>query len=140
MWLKMTQAQRQEHKLWSQPSRDRYWLHWALTGFGYKFCYLLIVGSQGWESQCASISLKSRRLVCFSEKESVSCSVVFDSVTPRTVTCQAPLSMGFPRQGYWGSLPFPLPGDLPNPEIEPTSLMSPALQTVPCIIGRFFTI
>ena len=53
--------------------------------------------------------------------------------TPRTVTCQAPLSMGFPRQGYWDSLPFPLPGDLPNPENKPTSLASPALA------GGFFT-
>ena len=43
--------------------------------------------------------------------------------TPWTVACQAPLSMGFPRQEYWRGLPFPPPGDLPNPGIEP---MSPA--------------
>ena len=42
-------------------------------------------------------------------------------VTPWTVVCQAPLSMGFPRQEYWIGLPFPPPGDLPDPEIEPTS-------------------
>ena len=36
-----------------------------------------------------------------------------------TVTCQAPLSMGFPRQDYWSGLPFPPPGDLPNPRIDP---------------------
>ena len=41
---------------------------------------------------------------------------------------QAPLSTGFPRQGYWSGLPFPSPGDLPDAGIEPTSLMSPALQ------------
>ena len=35
--------------------------------------------------------------------------------------CQAPLSMGFSRQEYWSGLPFPSPGDLPNPEIEPGS-------------------
>ena len=40
-------------------------------------------------------------------------------VTPRTVACQAPLSMGFSRQEYWSGLPFPSPGDLPNPGIEP---------------------
>ena len=40
---------------------------------------------------------------------------------------QAPLSMGFPRQGYWSGLPFPPTGDLPDTGIEPTSLMSPAL-------------
>ena len=43
-----------------------------------------------------------------------------------TVAHQAPLSMGFPRQEYWSGLPFPSPGDLPYPEIEPGS---PTLQT-----------
>ena len=45
--------------------------------------------------------------------------------TPWTVTCQAPLSMRFPRQEYWGGLPFPSPGDLPDPGIKP---VSPALE------------
>ena len=45
--------------------------------------------------------------------------------TPWTVAHQAPLSMGFSRREYWSGLPFPSPGDLPNPEIEPGS---PALQ------------
>ena len=44
-----------------------------------------------------------------------------------TVACQASLCMGFSRQEYWNWLPFPSPGDLPNPRIKPTSLMSPAL-------------
>ena len=48
-------------------------------------------------------------------------------VTPWTVAHQAPLSMGFSRQEHWGGLPFPFPGDLPNPGIEPASLVSPAL-------------
>ena len=43
------------------------------------------------------------------------------SVTPWTAACQAPLSMGFSRQEYWSGLSFPPPGDLPNPEIKPTS-------------------
>ena len=43
---------------------------------------------------------------------------------PWTVACQAPLSMGFPRQEYWSGLPFPFPGDLPNTGIKP---MSPKL-------------
>ena len=47
--------------------------------------------------------------------------------TPWTVARPAPLSMGFPRQEYWSGLPFPFPGDRPNPEIEPRS---PALQEV----------
>ena len=41
--------------------------------------------------------------------------------TPRTAACQAPLSMVFSRQDYWSGLPFPSPGDLPNPGIEPGS-------------------
>ena len=51
-------------------------------------------------------------------------------VTPWTIVCQAPLSMGFPRQKFWSVLPFPSAGHLPNPGIEP---MSPALQVVSCI-------
>ena len=45
--------------------------------------------------------------------------------TPWTVTHQAPPPMGFSRQEYWSGLPFPSPGDLPDPGIEPRS---PALQ------------
>ena len=52
--------------------------------------------------------------------------------TPQTVASQAPLSMEFSRQEYWGRLPFPPPGDLPDLGIEPTS---------PAFAGRlgFFT-
>ena len=50
-----------------------------------------------------------------------------------TAACQTPQSMEFSRQEYWNGLPFPSPGDLPDPGIEPLSLMSPALA------GRFFT-
>ena len=46
-----------------------------------------------------------------------------------TVACQAPLSLGFPRQEHWTGLPFPFPDDLPYPGIEPMSLMSPALAS-----------
>ena len=46
---------------------------------------------------------------------------------------QAPLSMGFSRQVYWSGLSRAPSGDLPNPEIKPTSLISPAMA------GRFFT-
>ena len=53
-------------------------------------------------------------------------SVMSDSVvTPWTIACQAPLSMGFPRQEYWSGLPFPFPGESSWPRIEPES---PALQ------------
>ena len=43
-------------------------------------------------------------------------------VTPWTVAYQAPLSIGFFRQEYWSGLPFPSPGDLPDPGIKPGSL------------------
>ena len=51
--------------------------------------------------------------------------------TPWTVAHQAPLFMEFSRQEYWSGLPFPSPGDLPNPEIKPQ---------FPSTTGRFFTI
>ena len=54
-------------------------------------------------------------------------------MTPWTVDGQAPLSMGFSGQEYWSRLPFPSPGDLPNPGIELGHPVSPALA------GRFFT-
>ena len=46
-------------------------------------------------------------------------------MTPWTAAHQTPLSMGFPRQEYWSGLPFPTPGDLPDPGIKSGS---PALQ------------
>ena len=45
-------------------------------------------------------------------------SIVSDSATPWTAVHQAPLSMGFSRQEYWSGLPFPSPGDLPDPGIK----------------------
>ena len=58
-------------------------------------------------------------------EESVSCVGLF--VPPWTVSQQAPLSMGYPRQEYWTGLPFPPPGDLSDPGIEPVSPAFPAL-------------
>ena len=54
-------------------------------------------------------------------------------MTPWTVALRAPLVMGFPRQEYRSGLPFPSPGDLPDPGIESESPVSPALA------GGFFT-
>ena len=56
--------------------------------------------------------------------------------TTQTIACQDPLSMGFPRLEHWSGLPFPSRGDLFDSGIKPRS---PALQTVSCIAGRFFT-
>ena len=44
--------------------------------------------------------------------------------TPWTIPCQASPSMGFSRQDYWSGVPFPSPGDLPNPGMEPASPIS----------------
>ena len=58
-------------------------------------------------------------------------SVVSDSfATPGTVACQAPLSMGFSRQGYWSGLPFTSAEAIPDPGAEPVS---------PAFAGEFFT-
>ena len=48
-------------------------------------------------------------------------------VTPWTAAYQAPLSMAFSRQEYWSELPFPTPGDLPDPWVKPVSFTSLAL-------------
>ena len=50
--------------------------------------------------------------------------------TPWTVACQVPLFMRFPRQEHWSGFPFPPPGDLSDPGIEPAS---------PALAGGFFT-
>ena len=61
----------------------------------------------------------------------LSCSVVLDCfVTLWIIACQAPLSMGFSSHEYWSVLPFPSPGDLPNPGIKVAS---------PALAGEFFT-
>ena len=88
---------------------------------------------QGWE--CGKENVQMGRLQMNSElffagllqrSEVKSLSRVRLSVTPWTVAHQAPPSMGFSRQEYWSGLPFPSPGDLPDPGIEPRS---PTLQT-----------
>ena len=59
----------------------------------------------------------------------LSLSCVQHFATPWTLAHQDVLSMGFPRQAYWSGLPFPSPGNLPNPVTEPTS---------PALADRFF--
>ena len=90
------------------------------------------------------------RLVCFlthsvpkpcTKVKMKSLSHVWLFVTPWTVAYQAPWSMEFSRQEYWSGLPFPSPGDLPNPGVEPRSSAlqadtlpsEPPEKTKPCI-------
>ena len=61
--------------------------------------------------------------MCVCAKLPQSCLTLCD---PVDCSYQAPPSMGFSRQEYWKGLPFPSPGDLPNPGIEPAALMPPA--------------
>ena len=69
--------------------------------------------------------------IVFSESES--CSVVTDSATPWTVAHQVPLSTEFSRPEYWSGLPFPSPGNLPDPGIKTRSpvLQADSLQSEP---------
>ena len=83
----------------------------------------------GWSLRCSPETITT--LLISYEREGVSCSVLSDSVTPRTVAHEAPLSIGFSRQEYWSGLPFPSPGDLPEPR-DPTWISQ--------ILSRFFTI
>ena len=99
------------------------------------FCslqFLVIVCDCSASSECLwnyamflAVSLGCVVLSCFSH--------VWPCATPWAIACQAALSMGFSRQEYWSGLPFPPPGDLPNPGIELVSLTTPALA------GGFFT-
>ena len=72
------------------------------------------------EAECAN-----QRIACL-------CAQLLSGVqlfaTPWTVSCQVPLSMGFSWQEHWSVLPFPPPGDLPDPRIKPSSPTSPGLQ------------
>ena len=82
---------------------------------------LVSVSHEGWLSSCIACVLSHVWL--------------FDGIL---VTHQASLSMGFLRQVYWSGLPFPTPGNLPDPRIEPTFPLSPLLQadSLPLNQGR----
>ena len=76
------------------------------------------IGQRRSNWSCPGI-LCSVKHVCVCAKLLWLCLTVYD---PVNCSRQAPLSMRFPRQEYWSGLPFPLPGDLPNPGIQPGSL------------------
>ena len=102
-----------------------------LFGNGLNWGYFALLGA------CSNVwrhSWLSQLVVRKASNVVSACSVTFNSLRPPwTVAHQAPLFMGFSRQEYWNRLPCPPPGDLPNPGLEPTSLVSPAFA------GRFFT-
>ena len=84
------------------------------------FCFL---GFSIFPFLIASLNLASKDVLLV--KSLQQCLTLCD---PWTITCQAPLSVGFPRQEYWSGLPFPSPGDLPDPGIK-------TMPYIPCI-GR----
>ena len=71
-----------------------------------------------WQADCLTLSHQGSPygLVCTKLLSRVQISVI-----PWTLACQAPLSIGYSRQEHWSGLPFPSPGDLPNPGIKPRS-------------------
>ena len=77
----------------------------------------------------AALSVLFKKYVCVC----VSHSVMSNSAVPWTVACHAPLSMEFSRQEYWSRLPFPSPGDLPDPRIKPApaALQADSLPSKP---------
>ena len=93
------------------------------------FNFHLLVFQTLTSKMCTESFPKGRKAV--SEVNLLRCVRLF--VIPWTVAYQAPPSMGFSRQGYWSGLPFPSPGDLPDPGIKPRSpaLQADALPSVP---------
>ena len=126
MWRRNTEAQ----LLKDQLTRPRFWKDqqqsWPMS--------LCLGALNAW---FLAISLpcpqKQRQLDSWHLQGSlrVGCHVWFFAA-PWTIAHQAPLSLGFSRQEHWSGLPFPSPGHLPDPRIEPVSLASHALT------GRFF--
>ena len=108
------------------PACRQIFYHWATRGDPFRLLEFIIrIGRFSKESvgifSDTSMKVKVKSL-----------SSVQHFATPWTVAHQAPLSMGLPRQEYWSRLPFPSPGDPPDPGIEPASRVS-------YIAGGFFT-
>ena len=86
------------------------------------FCQLVVCVTAGVQQMLSELnsSLNPCTLSCFSRVQLFA--------TPWTTVYQTALSMGFYRQDYWSGLPFPPPGNLLDPRIEPMSPAAPALQ------------
>ena len=92
--------------------------------FGYPECYVFLCSKNQRLLGGELILTQTIISIMYEKSESVkSLSCVWLFVTSWTVAHQAPLSMGFSRQEYWSGLLYPPPGDLPDPGIEPRSLL-----------------
>ena len=109
---------------WEDPLEKGKPTHFSILAWRIPWTTHGVAESQTWLSDIHFTSLHSV-LSLFSR--------VRLSAHPWAVACQAPLSLEFYSQRHWSGLPFTSPGDLPNPGIEPASLVSPALA------GGFFT-
>ena len=98
----------------------------------YNFVFNLAIFVKGKQIP-GQICYLGARCCCFVAK-----SCVWLSATLWTVDCQDPLSTRFPRQEYWRELPFPSPGDLPDPGIEPMSLSPAFFSDVTRILFYYF--
>ena len=101
-------------------------------------CILCILIKNSLLLQSATHYLSFHQVIIFLLVEDLillfSRSVVFRSLaTAGTVAHQVPLSMRFPNQEYWSRFPFPSPGDLPDPWVEPVSL---ALRADSCLLSH----
>ena len=114
---------------------DRGWDGWMASLIQWTWVWVNS-GSWWWTGRPGVLpSMKSQRVghdwVTELNWSHFSCFYLFAALP--TVTCQASLSIRFSKQEHWSGLPFPFPGDLPDPGIELASLLSPAL------VGGFFT-
>ena len=102
------------------PSADL-WMSWEVEGTTNHLLLEFLCSFPTWIQSLSAMTDKSitknvRKRIWSKVKL---LSHVWLSVTPWTVAHQAPPSMGFSRQEYWSGLPFPSPGDLPDPGIKP---------------------
>ena len=121
LWVKQTWAQVPDSPYINLNRRLSVWEPWCPAPPSMATCTVLVSTSWFCRETCLRWYLNITPESVSKRKKVKSLSCVWLFVTPGTVACQAPPSMGFSRQEYWSGWPFPSPGDLPNPGIEPGS-------------------
>ena len=119
--LLFSQKKKKMCSIWDNGSVNFFFFFYCFTFFLLIFYFLTKISNYSHWQECMSISMHACvcMLCCFSHSQLFA--------TLWTIACQAPLSMGFSRQGYRSGWPCRPPEDLPDPWIEPLSLMSWAL-------------
>ena len=135
-WLTGKDTDSWERLKVSGKGNDRGWDGWMASLTQYTWVWASS-GSWWWTGKLGVLqSLGSQRVghnlatelikLAFRSMPAQSLNPVWLFLTPWIVACHTPLPIEFSRLEYWNGLPFPPPGDLPDPEIEPMSPMSPA--------------